>query len=75
MKTRIVFIISQLELGGAQKVCLALFQHFSNENPAQCSLVVGSGGILDRQAKSLGSIEFVRGLAGQLSVRDFFFLF
>lgn len=46
---KIVFIITKLELGGAQKICLELFNHFSKD----AFLISGASGILAAEVKNL----------------------
>ncbi len=45
MHNPVVFIITKLELGGAQKVCLSLYHAVREEREAY--LITGSGGVLD----------------------------
>lgn len=50
----IVYIITKLELGGAQKVCLSLFKAFAADK--QAALITGSDGILVEQVKGLDDV-------------------
>lgn len=46
----IVYIITKLELGGAQKVCLSLFQNMHNDNNTlTCSLISGNQGYFTQE--------------------------
>ncbi|MCK4499088.1 glycosyltransferase [Candidatus Babeliales bacterium] len=59
----VLYIITKLELGGAQKVCLSLFKWF-NKSKKQATLISGTDGPLVDEACSLGPTkllpEFVR---------------
>ncbi|HSW73820.1 MAG TPA: glycosyltransferase [Candidatus Limnocylindria bacterium] len=48
----VVYIITKLELGGAQKVCLSLFKGFAN-NTITTTLISGNDGILSDSVRTL----------------------
>lgn len=54
---KILYIITKLELGGAQKVCLTLAEAFSCDH--EVHLMTGVGGILDDVARKLFGDRFV----------------
>ncbi len=54
----VIFIITKLELGGAQKVCLALYQGFKQHTNTY--LFCGKGGILDKQVEQDPNVLFLK---------------
>ncbi len=52
----VVYIITKLELGGAQKVCLSLFSNLRKKLFNGCSLISGSGGVLVDSVKGIDSV-------------------
>ena len=50
-RVKILYVITKLELGGAQKVCLDLARGFSGEH--EVWLMTGPGGMLNSQAAGL----------------------
>lgn len=54
----IVYILTKLELGGAQKVCLALMSGIEH-NGLSCSLISGSEGVLLEQALRFDSVFLI----------------
>lgn len=64
-KIKVTHIITQLELGGAQRNTLYTVSHL-DRNRFECQLLSGPGGILDQEAKKLASngpqISFISGL-------------
>lgn len=65
----VIYIITKLELGGAQKICLSLFQNFSRDGKAL--LISGQGGLLDEQAEQIGPTIFVKTLINSISPLKF----
>lgn len=65
----VIYIITKLELGGAQKICLSLFKRFSENGNAL--LITGPGGLLDGQAQEIGETIFVKTLLNSISPRNF----
>lgn len=55
-KAHVVYLVTKLELGGAQKVCLALLNGLHQENPLSCSLISGTQGALVDQVKQFQSV-------------------
>jgi glycosyltransferase involved in cell wall biosynthesis len=51
----VVYILTKLELGGAQKICLSLFRGARDLN-AQSSLISGSDGVLLEEVKNKDSV-------------------
>jgi glycosyltransferase involved in cell wall biosynthesis len=68
-KLHIIYIITKLELGGAQKVCLSLFENFAKTNSAV--LICGRGGKLDSEAVSYGKVYFIDALKNCITPRHF----
>lgn len=58
----VVYLITKLELGGAQKVCLSLFDGLHQNNPLSCSLISGSQGALVDQIKKFESVFLLKEL-------------
>lgn len=54
----VVYIITKLELGGAQKICLALMNHFYHES-ASSSLISGKEGLLINEANRFNSTHLL----------------
>ncbi|MBS1988321.1 glycosyltransferase family 4 protein [Candidatus Dependentiae bacterium] len=61
-KAHIVYLVTKLELGGAQKVCLALLNGLHQEDPSSCSLISGSDGALVDQVKQFKSVFLIKEL-------------
>jgi len=51
-KSAVLYIITKLELGGAQKVCLSLFKGIADETTTETFLMAGAGGILTDSVSS-----------------------
>lgn len=49
----IVYIITKLELGGAQKVCLALADYFAQHKHFSITFITGAGGLLTQEVYSI----------------------
>lgn len=62
----IVYIITKLELGGAQKVCLSLMEHLA-KSPDGASLISGPEGILVPDAKKFSSVFLIPSLKREIS--------
>lgn len=58
MKQTIVYIITKLELGGAQKVCLSLFTELQKKN-TQTFLITGTQGTLIEQVQALPNVFLI----------------
>lgn len=54
---KILYIITKLELGGAQKVCLTLAEAYSHEH--EVHIMAGKGGILDDEARKICGENFI----------------
>ena len=67
----VVYIITKLELGGAQKVCLALFDGLKKNN-LDTYLISGSEGILNEQVKTDKNIIFLDSLKREISFKTVF---
>lgn len=63
----VVYIITKLELGGAQKVCLALARHMESS-----TLIAGAGGILDGDVAHNDTVCLLPMLKRELSLRGIF---
>jgi len=66
---QVVYIITQLELGGAQKVCLNLKRGVSDAR-WQTRLYAGAGGILDETVKNEQAIELITTLRRAVGIRS-----
>ena len=67
MQPHIVYILTKLELGGAQKVCLALMQHLAIKN-VSTSLITGAEGVLVSEAKKFDSVYFLPSFKREVSL-------
>lgn len=65
-KPFVIYILTHLELGGAQKVCLTLLDHFAKKTGSM--LITGTKGQLLDQAKSVGQVIQVNELVNQISL-------
>ncbi len=66
----VIYIITKLELGGAQKICLSLFEYFVKNDKAL--LITGQGGTLDRKAEKIGPVIFLKTLINSVSPKAFY---
>lgn len=64
----IVYIITKLELGGAQKVCLSLFNGLQKESPV--FLISGDEGLLVDEVKELPNVFLIKDLKREVSLRS-----
>lgn len=64
----VVYIITKLELGGAQKVCLSLAQGV-DESGLSTSLISGADGVLVGQAKQLKSTYLISSLQREVGIK------
>lgn len=64
----IVYIITQLDLGGAQKVCLALFEHLADAKH-YTHLIAGDQGILAPSIASTKNVHLISALQREVSLR------
>lgn len=58
----VVYLVTKLELGGAQKVCLALLDGLHKADPLSCSLISGTQGALVDQVKKFESVYLLQEL-------------
>jgi glycosyltransferase involved in cell wall biosynthesis len=70
IKKPVVFIITQLELGGAQKVCLSLYHSLKDERDTY--LIVGKGGTLDATVAGDSRVIFIPELEREVGGRKIF---
>lgn len=68
---KIIFIITKLELGGAQKVCLELLFGL-DQKEFQTQIFTSSGGFFDTQVQESHNVTFIPGLSNSLSPRGLF---
>jgi hypothetical protein len=68
-KITIVYIITKLELGGAQKVCLSLFQGIHSDN-VSTYLISGNEGVLARTLPSKKNIALLDTFKNNLSIKN-----
>jgi glycosyltransferase involved in cell wall biosynthesis len=66
----VVYILTKLELGGAQKVCLALMQGMANHN-VPATLISGHEGELVEEAKKLDSVNLITCLRREIVFTSF----
>ncbi|MGB8468199.1 MAG: glycosyltransferase [Candidatus Babeliales bacterium] len=52
----VVYIITKLELGGAQKVCLSLFEQIQKKDPNRAALISGQEGVLVEEVKKNNNV-------------------
>lgn len=62
----VVYIITKLELGGAQKVCLSLFHHFTPQR--ETFLITSSEGLLTSQVKDNPRVHLMPSLKRELKI-------
>lgn len=68
---RVVYIITKLELGGAQKVCLALYQDIAKKNIVT-TLISGSEGVLKDQVAENNQTILLEDFKREISWKAFF---
>lgn len=61
----IVYIITKLELGGAQKICLTLNHDITSDRHSS-TLIAGAGGLLDNHVKHLSNTTLLHTLQREL---------
>jgi glycosyltransferase involved in cell wall biosynthesis len=66
-KPHVIYILTKLELGGAQKICLALMTGL-NEQTECCSLISGSEGVLIHEAKKFNSVFLLESFKREVSI-------
>lgn len=64
----VVYIITKLELGGAQKVCLSLFEGMQSNN-AHATLISSPDGILTDKVKNNPNVILLNNLQREVSLR------
>ena len=67
----IVYIITKLELGGAQKVCLALMKGLADNN-ITAGLISGAEGILIPETKKFESVFLLPSFKRELKIFGIF---
>lgn len=70
-KIDIVYILTKLELGGAQKVCLSLIEGLSKKN-SKVALISGNQGVLLDQIKDLNNIYLLDSFKREVSLKNIF---
>lgn len=71
MQLNVLYILTKLELGGAQKVCLSLHKGL-NDNGHKAFLVSGIEGVLVAEAKKTPGCIFLKSLKREVSWTGFF---
>lgn len=66
----IIYIITKLELGGAQKICLALFDHINNQQQ-NASIISGTDGVLAKSVKDKPNVYLLPQLTREVSFLGF----
>ncbi len=67
----VVYIITKLELGGAQKICLSLFKEMAAKG-IETYLITGSEGVLVDEVKHLPNVFLLNSLKRELNLFSFF---
>lgn len=67
----VVYIITKLELGGAQKVCLSLFKELHKRNSV-VYLITGDEGILVDQVKEMSNVFLLKSLKREVRLLSLF---
>jgi glycosyltransferase involved in cell wall biosynthesis len=70
-EVQVLYIITKLELGGAQKVCLSLFNG-AREKGCKSFLIAGAGGILNDAVAHKEDVILLNSLKRELSLRAIF---
>lgn len=70
-KTLIIYIITKLELGGAQKICLSLFDKIEDKD-FDTYLISGKSGILVQDIQNKSNISLIDNLKRELSIKSIF---
>lgn len=64
----VVYIITKLELGGAQKVCLSLIEGLQKQSSSSCSLISGSQGPLIASTKAFNSVYLLDSMQREVGI-------
>lgn len=64
----VIYVLTKLELGGAQKVCLALMDG-CKDHDITCSLISGNEGVLREQALRFGSVFLLEDFKREVGLR------
>ncbi|MGC2310689.1 MAG: glycosyltransferase [Candidatus Babeliaceae bacterium] len=64
----VIYIITKLELGGAQKVCLSLFHQLQEKN-TRTFLITGSEGILAQSLKNNPQVFFLESFKREIGIK------
>lgn len=70
-KTNVLYIITKLELGGAQKICLSLLEYFK-QNGNFAGLISGQDGVLVDQVKNLDNIFLLPEFKREVGLKNIF---
>jgi len=70
-KIHVLYVITKLELGGAQKVCLSLLQGVDAQE-LTTSLISGSQGVLVPQAKEHHSVLLLKSFKREFGIKTLF---
>lgn len=65
---RVVYILTKLELGGAQKVCLALMQGM-RDHKVPATLISGTEGVLANKTKNFESVYLLPAFKREVSIK------
>ncbi|MCL4229409.1 glycosyltransferase [Candidatus Dependentiae bacterium] len=66
-ETAIIYIITKLELGGAQKICLSLFNETPIDTPFDSFLITGPEGKLVSEVSTSPHVHFISALKREVS--------
>ena len=70
----VLYVLTKLELGGAQKVCLSLLKGIASEQgPKTSSLMSGTEGVLVEEAKEHSSVFLLKSLKREVGFRTIFY--
>jgi glycosyltransferase involved in cell wall biosynthesis len=70
-EVQVVYILTKLELGGAQKVCLTLLNGLIKHN-IKTGLISGQEGVLVDQVKQINSVFLLKNLKREIGLKNFF---
>jgi glycosyltransferase involved in cell wall biosynthesis len=70
-KVHVLYILTKLELGGAQKVCLSLIKGI-NRSQNLASLISGTEGVLVAEVKKFDSVYLLKSFKREIGIRTIF---
>ena len=73
-QVHVVYVLTKLELGGAQKICLSLLNGVQNKHVTS-SLISGTEGVLVPEAQKHSSVHLIKSLRREVGIKTLFFEF